>query len=329
MTPRPVAKRKVSVVVPTRDRPNLLREALASIRALEGDDLTFEILVGDNGKDPGSRIAAEEFGATYLPVGRNGAGAARNAGLKAATCDFIAFLDDDDVWTRDAVRGQLAVLDADPSLEACFAQIMSTDQDLRPTSEAWPAESPGDGDELIRTMLSGYYPQIGATLVRASLREGVGYFDETLLGDQDWDWQIRVARRRKVGFSKTLCVLFRQRPPGSFDKLRLMRLGFTRRVFFRHALAERGVWRNPKKFIAAYIKVVWQYYDYFTDAAVRRSQLGERQAARRAVWGAFRTFPLRAIFHLVSNTPLHHAFFSSLAADRPPSPEATPDALRK
>src|SRR5689334_2695150 len=173
MTSLPIAKRKVSVVVPTRDRPKLLREALASIRALEGEDLTFEILIGDNGKDPGTRIAAEEFGAKHLPVDRNGAGAARNAGLKAATGDFIAFLDDDDDWTKDAVRGQLAVLDADPTLEACFAQIMSTDPDLRPTSEVWPAESPGEGDDLVRAMLSGYYPQIGGTIVRPHVRREV------------------------------------------------------------------------------------------------------------------------------------------------------------
>ena len=45
-------QRKVSVIVPTCDRPMLLREALASIRALEGHDLTFEILVCDNGTVP-------------------------------------------------------------------------------------------------------------------------------------------------------------------------------------------------------------------------------------------------------------------------------------
>src|SRR5688572_644757 len=171
MTSLPASKRTVSVVVPTRDRPKFLRESLASIRALEADDLTFEILVGDNGKDPQSLAVCEEFGARHFSVARNGAGAARNAGLKAATGDFIAFLDDDDVWTREAVRGQLAVLDSDPKLEACFAQIQSTDQDLRPASDPWPPESPGEGDELLRAMLSGYYPQIGGTVVRPHVRK--------------------------------------------------------------------------------------------------------------------------------------------------------------
>jgi glycosyltransferase involved in cell wall biosynthesis len=317
--------------VPTRDRPKFLRESLASIRAIEGEDLAFEILVGDNGKDPQSLAVCQEFGAKHLPVSRKGAGAARNAGLIAATGDFIGFLDDDDVWTGDAVRGQLAVLDANPGFEACFAQIMSTDQELRPVSDAWPAESPGEGDELLRAMLSGYYPQIGGTIVRPHVRKDVGLFDETLLGDQDWDWQLRIARRRKVGFSKTLCVMFRQRPPGSFDALRLMRLGFTRKVFLRHAIPEHKLWTSLKTLLGAYTKVHWQYYDYFTGAAVDRARVGERSAARRAVWGAFRTFPLRATFHLLSNTALHYAFFATFAADGapPPPPEVTPDAFRK
>ena len=103
---------RVSVIVPTRDRPALLREALASIRAIETDALTFEILVGDNGKDAASRAAAEEFGAIYLPVERAGAGAARNAGLKVASGEFIAFLDDDEIapptWLAELLRVQRA-----------------------------------------------------------------------------------------------------------------------------------------------------------------------------------------------------------------------------
>ena len=47
---RPAPRPTVSVVVPTCNRASLLREALASIRALEGPDLTFEIIVGDNGR---------------------------------------------------------------------------------------------------------------------------------------------------------------------------------------------------------------------------------------------------------------------------------------
>ncbi len=53
--------KRVSVVVPTRDRPELLREALQSIRALENDGVRFEIIVGDNGTSPDTRKVAEDI----------------------------------------------------------------------------------------------------------------------------------------------------------------------------------------------------------------------------------------------------------------------------
>jgi glycosyltransferase involved in cell wall biosynthesis len=312
------APRRVSVIVPTCDRPAMLRQALASIRALEADDLTFEILVGDNGKAEETHAAAAEFGAIHIVVTRRGAGAARNAGLSAATGDYIAFLDDDDVWLSDNVRAHLAVLDANPDLEAAFGRIVSADMELRPLCEAWPEETPGEGDELVRTMLSGYYPQIGATLARASVRDAIGLFDEALLGDQDWDWQLRLARRRKVGFANAPCVLFRQRPPGSFDALRMRRLGFSRRVFFRHASSEWRLWGSPQRFLQAYRQVLWQYFEYFGDAAVSRAEAGQGADARRALLGAFRTFPLRTAFHLAVGKPLRKALFASPA--RTPAP---------
>src|SRR5689334_20995616 len=101
--------KRVSVVVPTRDRPELLREALQSIRALEHDGVRFEIIVGDNGTSPDTQKAAEAFGAIYLQTSTFGAAAARNIAMRAATAEYIAFLDDDDVWTSNHIHGHLAL----------------------------------------------------------------------------------------------------------------------------------------------------------------------------------------------------------------------------
>ncbi len=302
---------RVSVIVPTRDRPAFLRQALESIRAIEGDGLSFEILVGDNGAVPETRAVAEAFGARYITVAGDGAAASRNAGLDAATGDFIAFLDDDDVWLPGNIRDHLALLEQTPDLEAVFGQVVCVDQNLHPIMAPWPSPWPGEGDDLVRALLSGYYPQLGATLVRASAAREVGRFDEDLLGDQDWDWQLRIARRRKVGFAPVESVLFRQRPPGSFDAMRLRRLGYTRRVFFRHALAELRIWRSPRRFLDAYMHALWQYWTYFVDAAAERAAVGEIAGARRAIGACFRVFPLRATAHLLTPKPLRKAFVAA------------------
>lgn len=307
-TPAPVL---VSVVVPTRDRPVLLREALASIRALETETLRFEILIGDNGLDPANEFAAMDFGAIYMTVSKAGAGAARNAGLKMASGQFIAFLDDDDVWLPANIAEQVRMLRAQPELEAVFGQVISTDQNLQPESDPWP-DNPGSGDALVKAMLSSYYPQLGATVVRASVAREVGLFDEALLGDQDWDWQLRIARRRKVGFTPTPGVLFRQRPPGSFDGLRMRRLGFARKVFLRHALPNWRVFGHPMGIVRGYTLSIRQYFDYFVDAAVVRAHAGDRKQALAAIVGAFRVFPGRTLFHLVMKPRLRGAALRSI-----------------
>src|ERR1700726_2025344 len=110
------SRRYISVIVPTYNRPVLLGEAVASIRALEGPDLQFEILVCDNGQARETQSIADHYVAKYIPVPIKGASAARNAGLLAATGEFIAFLDDDDVWLKDHLRGHIELLDSTPSL---------------------------------------------------------------------------------------------------------------------------------------------------------------------------------------------------------------------
>jgi glycosyltransferase involved in cell wall biosynthesis len=159
------APRRISVVVPTCNRPEYLRQALASIRALEGDAYSFEILVGDNGSAPATRDVADEFGAVYIKVERTGAGAARNAGLSAATGDYIAFLDDDDVWLPTHLRRHFEILDARPDVEAVIGQVISTDAELRPLDAPWPNDLPDSGDDILRVMLRGFYPQIGGTIL--------------------------------------------------------------------------------------------------------------------------------------------------------------------
>ncbi len=68
------ARRLVSVIIPTNNRPALLREARSSIRALEGPDLVFEILIGDNGNAHDTSVVANEFGARYFKTDKPGAG---------------------------------------------------------------------------------------------------------------------------------------------------------------------------------------------------------------------------------------------------------------
>jgi GT2 family glycosyltransferase len=98
-----------SIIIPTRDRPDYLAVALASV-APQAQRAGAELIVVDDGGGLARNAElAERFGARYLPLGESrGLNAARNAGLAAASGELLAFIDDD-VEVRDGWLDALIV----------------------------------------------------------------------------------------------------------------------------------------------------------------------------------------------------------------------------
>jgi glycosyltransferase involved in cell wall biosynthesis len=306
-------KRRISVVVPTFNRPAMLREALASIRELERSDVgaAFEIVVGDNGLKDENRLICQDFGGIYVPAHGRGASYARNAAMAAASGDYIAFLDDDDVWLPGHIGPQLAHLDAHPEHNAAFGQAIYTDSDLNPTGDPWP-ENPGGGDDLTRSMLSGLFPQIGTVVARRSVIDQIGYFDTRLIGGQDLDWLLRLATKNRLGFVKTPCILFRGRPPGTSDALQRMRIGFDRQVFLRHGLPiALRLWNSPLGMIRAYHKTLFHFYQYFKAQAIRRAENGTPAEVVQALATPALYLPLLLFPEIIGNTGLRAALLAA------------------
>jgi glycosyltransferase involved in cell wall biosynthesis len=305
--------RIVSVIMGTRNRPDQLRAALASIRALEGPDLRFEILVGDNGDTPETPLIVAEFGGIYDRTETFGCPAARNLALKRATGEFIALLDDDDVWLPGHVRPHILMLDANPDMAAVFGQVVLADDQLRelPADEQWIAAAPADGD-VFRMMMSGFFPQVGATVIRAAIAREIGQMDESLIGDSDWDWQLRIARRHPIGFVEARCVLFRGRPPGSANRLQSMRVGYTRKIFLRHLRSNLSHWSSPLSIARSYFGALENYFCYFMATGMAEAEAGHRLSALRAFWLAFKTFPSRMLRRVATDRAVRGALLLSV-----------------
>jgi glycosyltransferase involved in cell wall biosynthesis len=292
------------VIVPTNNRPVLLRQTLESIRALEGPDLVFEILIGDNGNAPQTPVVAAEFGCVYFKTDKPGAGPARNLGLRAATSDYIAFSDDDDIWLPENIRPHLALLDARPELDAVIGKLIYTDENLKPLTGPMPAKSPGEGDDMLRAMLGEWFPQVGTTVMRMSARDRVGLFDEIYIHGEDVDWFLRLARQRHVGFIDTACLLFRGRPFGTLDQLNRDRAKAGRRVFLQHAIPEWRIWRSANEFLRGYRARLTYFYAYFSEAAKTRAKAKQYRQALVAMLDAAYVFPFRTLAGVIAPKPL-------------------------
>ncbi|WP_129670945.1 glycosyltransferase [Candidatus Chloroploca sp. Khr17] len=176
----------VSVIVPTRNAMPYLPEALASIIAQGYPHL--EILVVDGASTDGSRNVALSFPQVRL-IEQAGIGlaAARNSGLAAASGDLIAFLDADDHWPTDSLATRIASLHTHPDAPYISGHVQRFAEPGTPVPAAY-------ANGWLDQPVPGYTP--GAVVVRRSLYEAVGPFDEQLRIGCDSDW---FARAKDVG----------------------------------------------------------------------------------------------------------------------------------
>jgi glycosyltransferase involved in cell wall biosynthesis len=186
-----VAPPDVTVVIPTRNRRAELRTAVRS--ALTQRSVDLEVVVVDDGSEEPAEVILAEVTDARVRVVRNavslGETASRNRGIAEAFGSWIAFLDDDDLWSPDKIALQLDVLDRQDAGWAYAGDIV-VDEDLRPLHGA-PPPTP----ETIASTLRRYNSvPAGASnvIVRASLLASVGSFDPALRRTGDWDMWLRL-----------------------------------------------------------------------------------------------------------------------------------------
>ena len=209
MSPRP----DVSVVIPTHDRWELLRRnALRSALGQRGVDV--EVIVVDNGPSDGTfdRLrASADPRVRALRREEPGTAAARNAGIREARGAWIAFLDDDDLWSPDKLLLQLEVLGhADWS----YVGVVVVDESLHVT-DLLPAPPPNEMTERLKhgSAVPGGPSNVVA---RTDLVRSVGGFDEALQHPADWDLWVRLARAGEPAARDEVLVATLEHPRRSF-----------------------------------------------------------------------------------------------------------------
>ena len=208
---------KVSVIVPTYNRPERLREALHSILAQTLQD--FEIIVvNDGGRDAAAVIDALPHGGriTYVKHDRNrGLAASRNTGLRLAQGTYIAYLDDDDRFYPDHLGALVETLEQEHVKVAYTDAYRASEISDGTRWKVIGRDLPYSRDfDAARLLISNYIPVLCVMHERACLDE-VGLFDETLYAHEDWDLWIRMAMAYPFLHLKRATAEFSWRTDGS------------------------------------------------------------------------------------------------------------------
>ena len=182
---------KISVIIPTFNRALKVSRAVASVLYQRYTD--YEIVVVDDGSDDDTRDFLDQFGKRIkrMEHTRNrGVSAARNTGIRATQSPFIAFLDSDDYWLPGKLERQMGFFSSEPEAVICQTEEIW----IRNGRFANPAKKhrKPTGD-LFTPSLKLCLISPSAVMVKRSLLEEVGLFDESLPACEDYDLWLRIA----------------------------------------------------------------------------------------------------------------------------------------
>lgn len=185
---------KVSVIIPTYNRAEFLRSAIASV--LDQTFQDFEIIVVDDAsKDNASEVVSSfnDQRIKYIRHGVNkGGSAARNTGIVNSNYEYIAFLDDDDEWLPEKLKMQVDLLqNCSPNIGGIYTGHSVLDKHSKSILNIWTPKKRGDiYDDMFKANWLG---TTSSLLLRRECFERVGLFDESLPSFQDYDMWIRIS----------------------------------------------------------------------------------------------------------------------------------------
>lgn len=187
---------KVSVIVPTHNRADLLPRAIDSLFAQTYGD--YEILIVDDCSLDNTQDVIAGFADPRIRSFRHdrnrGQSAAINTGIAHARGEYVGFLDDDDEWLPGKLAGQVALLDASsPKVALVYGWMDRVDDSDGRVTPSYRNTVEGD---IFESALALSIP--GPTivlLIRSSVAREVGGMDESVLRHNDVDLISRIAKR--------------------------------------------------------------------------------------------------------------------------------------
>lgn len=204
---------RVSVIISTYNRAAFLGEAIESVLAQTYGD--YELIVADDGStdDTAERVTAFGDEVRYLQLNHSGRpSVVRNRALEIARGDLVAFLDDDDRWLPEKLQRQVTLF-----AEGSAPGFVYTDfRFLNAGALSQPVLTPAQkrSGAIFDDLLRDCFIHPSTMIVRRSLLDTTGGFDETFASAEDYDLWLRLAHTAPAGFVDTCLTLVRRHPAG-------------------------------------------------------------------------------------------------------------------
>lgn len=223
---------RVSVIIPCYNGADELPRAIDSALAQQGCDV--EVIVVNDGSKDNSRQVIEAYGERIRGIHQTNSGLAetRNNGIKAATGDWIAFLDHDDYWQPEKLSLQLLA-----ARRTGFDIVYTNAKNFGDVDRVAELRSNPDAmleGDLFNALLLDNFIVVSSTMIRRSVLQASGGFDASLGVVEDWDLWLKLSAQGAKFAAVPEPVTMYQWRPGSlsknYDRMRQTRLQIIQRA---------------------------------------------------------------------------------------------------
>lgn len=219
----PEYNERVSIVIRTKDRAQLLRRALDDVLA-QSSPAWHVVVVNDGGAHgPVDALLMEREKAfdgrvevIHVQGGTGSMEAAANLGAQRARGEFVVIHDDDDTWAPTFLEVMTAALDSDPESVAAAARTEIVFERIERNREVelgrTPFVPPGEMVTMYDLLQTNRVVPI-SLLVRRAVYDEIGWYDPALRAVGDWEFNLRLVRHGRILFVGDEPLAFwRQRP---------------------------------------------------------------------------------------------------------------------
>lgn len=173
---------RVDVIIPVYNSGATIAESVES--ALGQTFTEFEVIAVDDGSTDISAEVLSRYGARIrvLTQPNRGLSAARNAGVRLGTAEYVAFLDADDIWEPEMLERTVAALDRLPHSVLAYTDVTVVDSSGRPLDAALVSDSLGRAPQLEDLFVRLWPIMPSAVVMRRGVFDAVGGFSEAFRG---------------------------------------------------------------------------------------------------------------------------------------------------
>ncbi|WP_062297797.1 glycosyltransferase family 2 protein [Nostoc piscinale] len=190
---------KVSVIIPTYQRSHLVGQAIESV--LAQTYCNYEIIVVNDGSTDNTEEILAQYADQVIAIHQDnrGTAAARNAGIRVSQGQYLAFLDDDDLWEPQKLEKQIPLLETDSSIGLVYTDmVIFNEAGILPGTYLNGFVPPQTVTPL--TLLHGNFFPMPTIIIRRVCWEQLGGFDESLRSSEDYDLWLRIVEEWAVGY---------------------------------------------------------------------------------------------------------------------------------